>query len=92
MQNYWRSFTQNFSPTDPTTRFKNRFWCALWLALQANDSIRYALYQKMDQIILDEAAIVPLYYDHVIRFVQPSIKYFESNGMNMLNLKRVQKK
>ena len=46
----------------------------------------------MDQIILDEAAIVPLYYDQVIRFVQTNIKNFESNGMNMLNLKHVEKK
>ena len=40
----------------------------------------------MDQIILDEAAIVPLYYDQVIRFVQKrksNIQNFESNGMNI---------
>ena len=94
-ENYLALFySKTSAPTDPTTHFKNKDFDALYeLAIrQANDSIRYALYQKMDQIILDEAAIVPLYYDQVIRFVQPSIKYFESNGMNMLNLKRVQKK
>ena len=32
-----------------------------------------------------------LYYDQVIRFV-PNIHQFESNGMNMLNLKSVEKK
>ena len=95
-ENYLALFySKNFCPNGPNyTHFKNKDFDALYeLAIrQANDSIRYALYQKMDQIILDEAAIVPLYYDQVIRFVQPSIKYFESNGMNMLNLKRVQKK
>ena len=30
----------------------------------------------MDQMILDEAAIVPLYYDQVIRFVQNDIVGF----------------
>ena len=58
--------------------FKNEDFDALYeLAIkQANDSIRYALYQQMDQIILDEAAIVPLYYDQVIRFVKPNYSVF----------------
>ena len=42
-------------------------------------------------MILDKAAIVPLYYDQVIRFVQKDIIGFESNGMNLLELKTVQK-
>ena len=88
-------YSKNFCPNGPNyTHFKNEDFDALYeLAIkQANDSIRYALYQQMDQIILDEAAIVPLYYDQVIRFVKPNIQHFESNGMNMLNLKRVEKK
>ena len=95
-ENYLALFySKNFCPNGPNyTHFKNEDFDALYeLAIQqANDSIRYALYQQMDQIILDEAAIVPLYYDQVIRFVQPNIQHFESNGMNMLNLKRVEKK
>lgn len=95
-ENYLALFySKNFCPNGPNyTHFKNEDFDALYeLAIkQANDSIRYALYQQMDQIILDEAAIVPLYYDQVIRFVKPNIQHFESNGMNMLNLKRVEKK
>ena len=48
-------------------------------------------YHLMDQMILDKAAIVPLYYDQVIRFVQNDIIGFESNAMNLLELKTVQK-
>ena len=95
-ENYLALFySKNFCPNGPNyTHFKNDEFDALYeLAIQqTNDSIRYALYQQMDQIILDEAAIVPLYYDQVIRFVQPNIHQFESNGMNMLNLKSVEKK
>ena len=95
-ENYLALFySKNFCPNGPNyTHFKNDEFDALYeLAIQqTNDSIRYALYQQMDQIILDEAAIVPLYYDQVIRFVQPNIQNFESNGMNMLNLKDVEKK
>ena len=95
-ENYLALFySKNFCPNGPNyTHFKNDEFDALYeLAIQqTNDSIRYAFYQQMDQIILDEAAIVPLYYDQVIRFVQPNIQNFESNGMNMLNLKDVEKK
>ena len=94
-ENYLALFySKNFCPKGPNyTHFKNEDFDAFYeLAIQqTNDSIRYRLYQKMDQIILDEAAIVPLYYDQVIRFVQSDIKFFESNGMNMLSLKRVEK-
>ena len=94
-ENYLALFySKNFCPNGPNyTHFKNKSFDALYeLAIhQTNDTIRHALYQKMDQIILDEAAIVPLYYDQVIRFVQTNIEHFESNGMNMLNLKKVNK-
>ena len=36
-------------------------------------------------------AIVPLYYDQVIRFVQNDVVGFESNAMNLLELKSVSK-
>jgi peptide/nickel transport system substrate-binding protein len=45
----------------------------------------------MDQIIIDQAAIVPLYYDRVLRFVNKDVTGFQGNAMNMLNLKFVDK-
>ena len=45
----------------------------------------------MDQILVDNAVIVPLYYDKVLRFSQKNILGFESNAMNLLDLKRVRK-
>ena len=45
----------------------------------------------MDQILIDNAVIVPLYYDEVLRFSQKNISGFESNAMNLLDLKRVKK-
>ena len=58
---------------------------------EINDSIRYTLYNKMDELIMKEAAIVPLYYDQVLRFSQPNISGFNSNAMNLLDLKKVEK-
>lgn len=94
-ENYLALFySKNFCPNGPNyTHFKNQNFDALYeeAVQEVNDTLRYALYQKMDQIILDEAVIVPLYYDQVLRFVQPNILGFQSNAMNMLNLKKVEK-
>ena len=45
----------------------------------------------MDKIIIDNAVIVPLYYDKALRFSQKNILGLEGNSMNLLNLKRVKK-
>ncbi|MBS1647187.1 MAG: ABC transporter substrate-binding protein [Bacteroidetes bacterium] len=56
-----------------------------------NDSLKIAFYQKMDQMLLDDAPVVPLYYDEVVRLVSPKIQGLTANPMNLLNLKQVQK-
>ena len=43
----------------------------------------------MDQMIIDSAAVVPLFYDEVVRFVQKDVKGLEPNPMNLLDLERV---
>ena len=48
-------------------------------------------YRKMDQLIMEEAPVVILYYDQVLRFVQKNIEGLGSDPMNLLTLKRVRK-
>ena len=45
----------------------------------------------MNQLILDSAVIVPLYYDNVLRFSSKNIAGLEGNAMNLLSLKGVTK-
>ena len=45
----------------------------------------------MDQIILNHAVIVPLYYDQVLCFLQKNITGFKVNSLNLLELKKVSK-
>jgi ABC-type transport system substrate-binding protein len=52
---------------------------------------RLSFYQQMDNIILEEAVVIPLYYDEVLRFVQKGVEGLSTNPMNLLNLKRVKK-
>ena len=94
-ENYLALFySKNFCPNGPNyTHFSNPTYDNYYeLALkEVNLEKRRSYYHLMDQIILDEAAIVPLYYDQVIRFVQNDVIGFESNAMNLLELKSVQK-
>ena len=55
------------------------------------DTLRYALYRKMEKIVMDEAPVIILYYDQVLRFVQKNVTGIGSNPMNLLTLKRVRK-
>jgi len=94
-ENYLSLFySKNLSPNGPNyTHFINSTFDSLYdISLsQVNDSIRFHYYNLMDQIIIDNAQIVPLYYDNVLRFTQKNIKGLGSNPINMLNLKYVDK-
>ncbi|MBL6657223.1 MAG: ABC transporter substrate-binding protein [Flavobacteriales bacterium] len=94
-ENYLALFySKNFCPNGPNyTHFSSDKYDGYYEAAMLEVSLekRQHYYQLMNQMIIDEAAIVPLYYDQVIRFVQNNISGFESNAMNLLQLKRVKK-
>jgi peptide/nickel transport system substrate-binding protein len=52
-----------------------------------DDSTRYDIYHELDRIIVQEAVVVPLYYDQVIRFIPKGLSGLGSNPMNLLHLK-----
>ena len=52
---------------------------------------RYLLYRQMDQCIMDDAPVVPLWYDMALHLVQPGVKNFYPNSLNMLELRKVKK-
>ncbi|MEO8582229.1 MAG: ABC transporter substrate-binding protein, partial [Flavitalea sp.] len=81
------------NPAPPNyTRYHNPAFDLLYeQALQVtNDSIRYGLYRDMDRMIIADAPIVPLWYDEVIHMVQPAIKGFYPNSLNLLELRTTQ--
>jgi len=93
-ENYLSCFySENPSPPN-YTRYKNPQFDVLYMqALQEqNDSARLKLYQRMDQLVIDDAPVVPLWYDEVIHMVQPSLQNFTPNGLNLLELRRVFRK
>jgi ABC-type oligopeptide transport system substrate-binding subunit len=90
-ENYLSVFYSK-NPAPPNyTRYKNsQFDAAFEKALtEDNHSLRYKLYQQADQIIINDALVVPLWYDKVVRLVQPNVKNFKPNALNLLELRRV---
>ena len=94
-ENYLSLFkSENFAPNGPNyTHFANKKFDTWYdKALQeTNDSMRLVYYQKMDSLVIAEAPVVPLFYDEVVRFSQPTISNLGVNPMNLLVLKYAKK-
>lgn len=90
-ENYLSVFYSK-NPAPPNyTRYKNPEFDALFekALAETNDTLRYKLYQQADQVMINDAPVVPLWYDEVIHLVQPNVKGFEPNSLNLLELRRV---
>jgi len=87
-------FSENKSPQGPNyTQFSNPQYDELYRKSmrEADDKKRMALYRKMNDMISREAVVVPLYYDRVVRFLQPGIEGLPTNPLNLLTLKKARK-
>ncbi len=83
------------TPNGPNyTHFKNNIYDQLYEVsyIEKNETKRKRIYKKLDSLIMNEAPIVPLYYDKVMRFTHKNVMGLESNPINQLNLKKVYKK
>lgn len=94
-ENFMSSFySKNFCPVGSNyTHYKNMEFDLLFEKAihESNRDIKTNLYQQMDQLLIDDAPIIPLYYDQVIRLVRKNITGLSTNAMNLLNLKLVKK-
>ena len=92
-ENYLSLFySKNYSPTGPNyTHFSHIEFDSLYdkSIRLSNLESRLPYYEKMDSILIDQAVIIPLYYDNVLRFSHKNISGLGTNPMNLLDLKRV---
>jgi peptide/nickel transport system substrate-binding protein len=90
-ENYFAVFYSKNSSPPNYTKFNNADYDRLYEnALAENDDAkRYEIYHQMERIIIEEAPVVPLFYDEVLRFSQKNIEGLEPNALNLLDLKRV---
>ena len=95
-ENYLSLFySKNKAPNGPNyTHFENKTFDNLYeKAMRTTDmDERIKLYAQMDELIVEEAYVIPLFYDQVVRFAQKNIHGLETNALNLLQLKFVQKK
>ena len=94
-ENYLFIFhSKNFSPNGPNyTHYSSKEFDDLYeRSIQITDNVkRRALYQKMDSLVMASAAVIPLYYDEVVRFTQKNVSGLGINPINHLDLKQVKK-
>lgn len=94
-ENYLSLFySKNFSPGGPNyTHFKNEKFDRLYEAafLETNDTKRQELYKQMDALMIEEAPVIPLFYDKASRFARSNVSGLGINPLNLLVLKRVKK-
>ncbi len=94
-QNYLSLFySENYTPNGPNyTHFKNATFDSIYTKAMSESNVekRINLYKKMDKIVLEEAPIVVMFYDEVLRFTQKNIEGLGINPTNLLELKNVQK-
>ena len=87
-------YSKNFSPGGPNyTHFSNSQFDSLFeKALQTPQYLeRKVLYGQMDSLLLEEAPVVPLFYDQVSHFLRKNISDFGTNPVNMLDFSEVEK-
>lgn len=94
-ENYLSLFhSRNFSPNGPNyTHYSNTAYDSLYDLSQstADASLRMDLYREMDRVVMEEAPVIILYYDQVLRFTRHGIDGLGINAMNLLSLKKTRK-
>ena len=93
-ENYMAMFYSK-NPAPPNyTRYKNPAFDVLYekALLENNDSMRYQLYREMDQLVINDAPVIPIWYDMAIHLIQPYVQDFYPNALNLLELRRTRMK
>ena len=92
-ENYLSLFYSGNGAPPNYTRFANENFDQLYEEAFAIGELedRLSLYEKMDSILIEEAPVVFLYYDELIRLTHKNIQGVKPNAFNALDLKQVKK-
>ncbi len=91
-------FYSKHIPADPNEksftnfcRFRNATFDSLFVAALREQDIakRMTLYQQADQILIDNGAFMPIFYDETDRLVQKNVRNYPANAMEYRDLTRV---
>jgi len=92
-ENYLTVFYGGSDAPPNYTRYRNPAFDALYAqAVEEPDADkRLRMYRTMDSLMMQDAPVIPLFYDEVFRFTRRSVTGLEPNGLNMLDLRYVRK-
>ena len=85
-------YSKYVAPDGPyKTRFEDTAFDQLFIEARKTDNTftRFSNYHKMDQIIVDQAPVIVLYYEEVLNLTQKNITGAKTNTMNTLSLEKV---
>jgi peptide/nickel transport system substrate-binding protein len=97
-ENFLNLFYGKNVPSDPSaksyinfTRYVSpAFDSTFQMAMRTVDEkARLALFAKCDQILIDDAPVMPIYYDNYIRLVQTNVRGLDINAMEYRDFSRV---
>ena len=92
-ENYLSLFySPNFCPQGPNyTHFSSKEFDRLYeqAKRETDPEKRTVLYRRMDNLVMDEAPVVVLYYDQILHFTHKNVTGLHSNAMNALDLRMV---
>lgn len=92
-ENYLALFySKNFTPLGPNkTHFSNSDFDTLFEEVHQTNNVDtiYEDYLRMDSMIMESAAVIPLYYDDLIWLVHTHVQGLEINALNSLYLEEV---
>ncbi len=74
-----------------SVRYKNPKYDALFESARKEKDIkkRLELYKQCDQVAMDDAAVMPIYYEENYRLLQENVKNFDANAMEYRDFKSV---
>lgn len=58
---------------------------------EPNDEKRFELYRKMDQLVIDDSPVIPIFYDQSVVMLQNNIQGYNYNPLSLMILKKVRK-
>jgi oligopeptide transport system substrate-binding protein len=83
-------YSKNFSPLGSNFfHYENKEFDELFEKAQKenNSEEKIRLYRKMEQLVIEDAPVIVLFYDEVVRLVGKQVEGLATNPMNLLNLK-----
>lgn len=90
-ENYVALFYSKYGAPPNYTFYKNEKYDRLYeqAISSTNSDVAREIYHQLEKMIIEDAPVIPLFYDQITRFTHKRVKNLPNNAMNLLILKNV---